>query len=166
MSLDQFQLPPLVAGELYKNVLVELDKNINMPKPLETSAIAYLGNYRKRILVIVDQENATFLEDKDLAFFIDIITACKLSLDDVGVVNFSSSPGLNYKRIQDSLQPSVILCLGVEPSALKFPLEFPHYQVQAYNHQSYLVAPSLQKLAADKGEKLLLWGCLKKLFLT
>jgi hypothetical protein len=164
MTLDNFQLPPFLTGELYKDSLVDLDSKQLKNKSLKEEGFAFLGNNSKNILVIVNDENAVNLADEDLGFLIDILTACKLSLSDIALINHHRNPGLSYKTLVPYFKPETILCLGVTLDSLAFPLEFPDYQVQKYNNQSCLCAPSLKKLAANKEEKLKLWGCLKKIF--
>jgi hypothetical protein len=164
MSLDNFQMPPFLAGELYKDSLVDLDSTQAITKSLTDTIPVFLGNNRKNILVIVNDKNYKYLADDDLNFLVDILTACKLSLDEIALLNFNKNPGINYKLLLKHFNPAIILCLGVELVNLEFPLQFPNYQVQQYNNQTYLSAPSLQQLAADKKEKMQLWNCLKKIF--
>ena len=164
MSLDNFQLPAFLIAELYGDSLVDLDTQQLSNKSLKETALVFLGNNNKNILIIVNDENAMYLADENLTFLLGILTACKLSLSDTALINFHKNPGLSYKSLALHFKPDIVICLGIELSALAFPLEFPFYQVQRYNNQSYLSAPSLKVLAADKQEKLQLWGCLKKLF--
>ncbi|MBC7534913.1 MAG: hypothetical protein H7258_04390 [Ferruginibacter sp.] len=164
MSLDNFQLPAFLTAELYNDSLVVLDTNELTNKSLNENSLVFLGNNKKNILIIVNDENTVYLPDDSLTFLMDILTACKLTLSDTALINFNKNPGINYKSLVQHFQPEFVICLGIELSALAFPLEFPYYQVQQYNNQSYLSAPSLKILAADKQEKLQLWGCLKKLF--
>ncbi|MEO7524267.1 MAG: hypothetical protein ABIT58_09245 [Ferruginibacter sp.] len=165
MSLDNFQLPPFLAGELYKNSLVDLNSKQLKNKSLKGNGdLVYLGSNKKHILIIVNVENAVYLPEEDLNFLIDILTACKRSLADTALINFHKNPGLSYKLLMQHFNPETIICLDVNLAALGFPLEFPYYQVQKYNNQSYLSAPALKKLASDKQEKMQLWNCLKKIF--
>lgn len=164
MSLDNFQMPPFVATELYKNYLVDVESETPTIKTLEERPLTHLGIYHKNILVIVNQDGVEYLDDGDKKFLIDILGACKLTLDDLALVNYNGNPGLSYQQIQKVFKPEIILCLGIGPETLKFPLEFPQYQVQRYNQQVYLHTPSLKMLAEDKNAKRQLWECLKKIF--
>ncbi len=164
MSLDNFQMPPFLASELYKDSLVDLDSKQLKNKSLKKDEPIFLGGNKKNILVIVYDENAQYLADEDLNFLIDILVACKLSLDEIALINFHRNPDINYQLLLKYFKPHSILCLGADLGSLQFPLKFPDYQVQQYNNQSYLSAPSLKILAADKKEKLQLWNCLKKIF--
>jgi len=164
MSLDNIQLPPFLIQELYGNSLIDEHNKQSKTKSLNTADPVFLGKNQKNILVIVQEENAVYLPDETLNFLIGILGACKLSLSDTALINFSRNNGINYKILQEKFKPGIILFFGIEPSMLEFPLQFPHYQLQSYNKQTYLSAPALELLAADKQEKLQLWACLKKLF--
>ncbi len=166
MSLDQFQLTPLLISELYRNVLI--DNELHQPGPDKnvTLPFSYLGNNEKNILVIISEKEATFLPDDMLQFLVGILSACKLSLADVALTNVSVNPGLDYQKLQDFFKPGVIIFFGLDPVTLSFPLQFPQYQLQSYNRQTYLSAPSLQTLANNIEEKKKLWACLQKLFLS
>jgi len=164
MSLDNIQLPPSLLAELYKNSLVDTDNEQSKPEILESADLQFLGKNQKNILLIANEENAVYLPDDDLNFLVDILNACRLSLSDTALINVFKNKSADYKTLQARFTPTIILFFGVEPAKLGFPLQFPHYQLQQYNNQTYLSAPSLSDLAADKQKKMQLWACLKKLF--
>lgn len=164
MSLNSFQLPAFLAGELYRDTLVDLNNNPLKNKSLHSPDPAFLGDNLKNILLIIHEENAPYLPDNDMDFLAGILNACKLSLADTALTNIHKNPAVTYSLLIQQFKPKIILCFGINLSSLEFPLSFPEYQVQQYNNQLYLAAPSLTKLAADKQEKLQLWSCLKKIF--
>ena len=133
MSLDDFQMPGFLSAQLYKNALVDLDEN----------GLIYLGNNKKSILIIADDEDATHLSGEDLDFLIGILTACKLSLEDTTFINFNKNAHADYNMLMKQFRPVTIICLGIDLSILDFPLQFPHYQVQQYNSCQVITAPSL-----------------------
>jgi len=141
-----------------------LDNSQLITESLKTDEPAFLGRNEKNILIIVNEENAVYLADEHLQFLIGILEACKLSLSDTALVNFNKNRGLSYKALQEKFKPGIILFFGVEPASLEFPLQFPHYQLQPYNKQTYLSGPDLGTLGADIQQKKLLWACLKNLF--
>jgi len=164
MSLDNIQLPAFLIGELYKNSLIDTGNGQLNAGSLKEADLLFLGKNQKNILLIVHEENAVYLPDEDLNFLIDILNACKLSLSDTALINVFKNKGINYKTLLEKFDPEIIIFFGIEPAALEFPLQFPYYQLQQYNNQTYLNSPSLSKLAADKKLKLQLWASLKKLF--
>lgn len=164
MSLDNFQLTPFLAGELYKDSLVDLDINQSKPQSVKSENLMYLGDNNRQILLIVDEENAVFLTDEDLNFLIGVLNACSLTVGDIALVNIWKNSSINFNRLQDNFKPAYTIAFGINLAALGFPLSFPDYQVQQYNQQLFLSAPALSILATDKKEKVQLWNCLKKMF--
>lgn len=164
MSLDDIQLAPSLAADLYKKTLVDID-NYQPATSASTNAVfPVLGNNGQKVCILVKEPEFPFLSDDDLQFLTGILTACKLSLQDVALINLNKCAALNYASLQEHLQPSVVLFFGTGPADAEFPLEFPAYQLQKYNQQTFLAAPSLQQLAENKEEKKKLWLCLKTLF--
>ena len=164
MSLDNIQLPSSLVAALYKQSLIQTENEQLKPGSVKVAELAFLGKNEKNILLIVHEENAVYLPDEDLNFLIDILNACKLSLSDIALINVFKKTGTDYKTLLEKFTPSVILFFGIEPAKLEFPLQFPHYQLQQYNNQTYLNAPSLNVLANDIDKKKQLWAGLKKLF--
>lgn len=165
MSLNDIVLPAKSIVSLYKNSLVE-DPSFNTPKHLQQGSIAVLGKNLKRVIILVTNKEVAFLPDDELNFLLGILSACKLNMDDVGIVNLAKNDTLSYTQITIDLKAEKLLLFGVKPDELALPLSFPHYQLQRYNEQLYLAAPALSNLQDNKDEKLKLWNCLKQIFLS
>ncbi len=144
--------------------MVVLESNQITNKSLEKQGLHSLGKNNKKILILVSHENAVHLPDEELNFLMGILTACKLTMADIALLNTFNDPGINYQSLQKAFKPATLICFGIDLSTLSFPLEFPHYQLQKYNKQVFLSAPSLKKLSEDVTEKKQLWACLKTLF--
>lgn len=177
MDLNHIKLPATVINELYKTVLVESVQNTGMKeapapavKPVITSTEATtpewksLGSNEKNILIVVSNSDAVYLPDNDLNFLTGVLGACKLSLADVAVVNRFHYPEAGYKELIAYFKSRVILLLGVEPAAMGLPINFPHYQLQAFQNNTFLFTPPLEEIEKDKLEKSKLWVSLKRLF--
>jgi len=164
MSLDNIQLPATVLQGLYTKPLYDLktDKSV-LDIPI-TTKILYLGNNKKKIVVIVKSAVAIYLPDEELNFLMGILTACKLSMADIALINFEKNPIILYKDVSEQLLAEKIFLFDIEPGELGLPLAFPHYQIQHFNNQVYLSVVSLNTLQSDKEEKMKLWDCLKKIF--
>jgi hypothetical protein len=166
MSLDNIQLPASVIQDLYKNSLV-LSDVIKARKPEILSASAsfnILGNNQQKILILVSDSETLYLPDEQLNFLMGILTACKLTMQDVAILNIEKNKDVSYTNLAGTLKAEKVILFGVETSTISLPLQFPFYQIQAYNNQVYLCAPSLTVLQNDKAEKTKLWLCLKQLF--
>ena len=164
MSLDNIQLPSSIIAGLYNKSLYDL--NPYEPEQISTldNNISFLGDNIKRITILVDDKEAIYLADDQLSFLLGILTACKLTMADVAVINLDKNQLCTYKEISNTLKPEKVLLFGLSPDTVGLPLQFPHYQIQHFNNQVYLSSASLLQLQADKAEKMKLWNCLKKIF--
>lgn len=184
MSLNDIKLPPYLVAKMYENSLIYIADNAS---PISNTTIAkdakvliknneafvnemlekkihFLGRNDKNILIIVQQLEHAFLGDDELSFLINILNACKISMQDVALINASNQTEVHYENINTQFAPKQILFFGVAPQQLNYPIQIPQYKIQLYNHQQLLCAPALQTLGSDKAEKMKLWVQLKVLF--
>ncbi len=163
MSLDNIHLSPFLVQHLYKHSIVELEtvkENLTADKP----PVSFLGRNEKSVLIIVNEAATPFLPDDNLTLLTGILTACNLSLADIALVNFGQNNKLEFNGLIEEFSPTLVILFGVEPQQLLFPLHFPNFQLQKYNHQTYLSAPSLNMLAKDTKQKKEFWLCLQQHF--
>lgn len=164
MSLDNIQLSPLLVEKLYSKALVDLNTIKAVPANNDRPGFNWLGNNAKNILIVVNEPAAAFLQDNDLNLLLGILTACKLTMADIALINFHKNDHASYHSLNEALNPATILLFGTDPAELDFPLNFPHFQLQGYNGQHYLSSPALNMLAADVSLKKQLWQSLQKHF--
>ena len=159
MSLNNIQLQSKLLTELYRNSLLETGTNAPPPK----RQAKYLGNNKKNIIVVVSHSSLPFLPDAELSFLTTVLAACKLSIADIGIINHSNMHQDDLQMIIEEEGNNVLL-FGIEPLALGLPINFPAFQLQAFNNRTYLHAPALSRIEHDKGLKTRLWTSLKALF--
>jgi hypothetical protein len=168
MSLDTIKLTPFLLQELFKKCLVESDakelKEKENPTPI--SSFQILGNNRKNVIIIVENIETLYLPDNQLNFLLGILSACKLTMEDVAIINITKNKGVTYKSIELELKAEKIMLFGVTQAQINLPIEFPLYQIQQYNNQTYISASMLNAIEEDKIEKTKLWNCLKQIFLA
>jgi len=164
MSLDNIHLPVSVLQSLYNKSLYDLNTDKSETKAEKPVNISFLGNNLKKIGILIDSPETIYLPDEELNFLLGILTACKLSMADIALINVSKNSPLKYQDITEELKAEKIFLFGLAPEILELPLQFPHYQVQQFNNQVYLSSVSLAELQADKEEKMKLWSCLKRIF--
>lgn len=176
MDINHINLNIPAVVQLYPGTLVDLSSadnadtvthpvtaEVNNP-PGKTVSVKSLGNNRKKILVLVNYPDAEFIPDDTLSFMTGILEACKLSLDDVALVNLFHYPEIGYKQLLTEYKSRIVLLFEAEPASLGLPMSFPHYQLQNFAGNTFLYAPSLNQLENNKLEKSKLWVCLKRLF--
>ncbi|HYH15552.1 MAG TPA: hypothetical protein VD794_10035 [Flavisolibacter sp.] len=172
MSLNQINLTPQLLADLYANALIETHA-IAVPasvspaeseKSVPSSGTKFLGENRKHILVIVNDDRVTYLTEQELTFFTKVLSACELGLEDVAIVNWSHLLKKNYQALQDELRSKTVLLFNLTPIEFGLPLHFPPFQTQEFDQRIYLQAPSLTSIEQDVTAKKQLWTALKKLF--
>jgi len=178
MNLNHIRLTASFVADLYPASLIEDEtagnhtKSRDLAKEItpasgtgsETVPWKSLGDNRKNILVIVRNQDTVYLPDQELSFLTGILSACKLSLADVAIVNLHNHPDTSYKELTAFFKSKIVLLFDTGPAAFGLPMSFPHYQIQAFAGNSFLYSPSLKELENDRVEKSKLWVCLKRLF--
>jgi hypothetical protein len=170
MSLNSIKLEPMDIALLFKNALVEINKDQqtlpqikNEIDPAVTS-FKYLGENKKKTLAIVRYPDVAYLPDKQLSFLTKLLAACNLNLGDVAILNFQQHSPADFDKIMSQFKPKVVLLFDTNPSDFGLPMNFPEFQVQGYKDAVFLSSPPLDTIEPDKVLKSKLWVCLKKIF--
>ena len=174
MSIDNIRLSSFVVGEWYKDTLVASPDAPPLAatqpaaqSPDEPKTYKILGNNRRHITIVVHSPGIPFLPDNQLAFLTKILEACQLNIGDVAIVNAAAST-VQITALRQQLQPASLLLFGIEPAAIRLPINFPAFRLQPYDQCTFLSAPALDKLVEQSEESRLLksklWVCLKTLF--
>jgi hypothetical protein len=174
MGLNTIELPASSVIELYSFSLINGNdaavetkeiKEIVKPAAIDNPATwKWLGDNRKNILIVVNSVDAVHIPDHELSFLTGVLSACKLTLADVAIVNHSNHPETSYKELISFFNSKIVFLFDTEPAAFGLPMSFPHYQIQAFAGNSFLYSPSLKELENDKLLKSKLWVSLKRLF--
>jgi DNA polymerase III psi subunit len=159
MGLNNVQLSTRLLVDLYATVLVDTIAS-NMPVQVKTK---FLGANAKKILIIITNDDSEFLPDAEFNFLSSVLNSCRLSLDDVVVVNWmNSSDGVN--EVTSRFESKIVLLFNLDPIRSGLPINFPQFQIQEFNKITYLHAPSLSDLKENTHLKKQLWNSLKILF--
>jgi hypothetical protein len=178
MKLNTLKLPHAVISALYGKSLVTIENDdVKTDTPAKKTSTAktdtatvnapqieFLGENKKKILVLVNYGNVRYLPDEELAFLTNMLTACKLNIADVAIVNLNKIADPSYKELFGKLGGNIILLFGADPSVLNLPMSFPLFQVQSFNSYTFLFTPSLGEISNDKILKSKLWVCLRRIF--
>jgi hypothetical protein len=190
MSFQHTKLPPFVISDLYKEGLILIDSDISnatsvLPKEKPkkatkvqvsdtrddaTKATAgntkktqwYLGDNKKKVCILVKDENAVYLQEDMLEFLSSILNACKLNLADVAIINILQHT-IDHQTLNKELSPKTVLMFEVKTADIELPFSIPDYKVQQYTQCTYIQFAALDKVKADKMEKSKVWLCLKEL---
>ena len=159
MSLNNISLSDALLADLYPNVLVQ-----GSAKPKVTKVPApFLGGNEKNILILVNQKDAVFLHEKELAFLTAVLSACQLHLSHVAIVNRALLKDGSFADVQVQFSPKKVLLLDVPPQEAGL-AEGELYTVQTADGFEAVVAPSLSEIEETKQSKSKFWIALKQLF--
>ena len=165
MSLDNIQLSDQTCAILFSHNLIEAEASEREEVSDENATISRLGENKKNILFLVNDSSCKFLPDDEMELLTNLVSACKLSMADISLVNFHSNK-YNYQKFNGQFQPKKILTFGVSNTELELPFDIPHFQIQRFHEQLYLTAPSLKDFLTNKPLKKELWTSLQKFFLN
>lgn len=179
MKLSTLKLSPSVISNLYTKTLVSTADTrlsvmktneqarateVDEPAPVVENEIIFLGENRKNILVVVNNDKADFLPGEELAFLTNMLFACKLSIADIAIVNLNNINNPSYKLFFEKFKSNIVLLYGTDPAMLNLPVSFPQFQVQSFNNCTFLFTPPLNEIQEDKVLKSKLWVCLRRIF--
>lgn len=163
MSLDNIQLTSSLYQSLFKNYLVDVNQNKVDKKITEKSEINFLGSNEKKIIFIANDNKNKFLGDNQMKFLNDLLSACNLTMADIGFINFYKNH-FSYLDLTVQLQPKKILLFGIAADEFQLPFTIPFFQIQNFQEQLYLISPSFDDLQKNKELKKQLWNSLQKIF--
>ena len=164
MSIDNIRLPAFIIQDLFQKTLVDLNSNEKKPVVTKTGELNFFGGNQQHILLMVNNPDAAFVSDEQLTFLSGILTACKLTLEDIGLINIATHPAIDYKTITESLSPRIVMLFGISPEAISLPFVMPVFQRQSFQNQVYVAVPTLGELENNKELKRKLWTVLQQIF--
>ncbi len=164
MNFDSLKLPPLLIRDLYKDCLIDIEGQGFQSKKTQISDFA-LGKNLKHILIVINDSQTDMISEEELDFLTGVLKACKLSIQDVAVVNLTKLTDTKYLTLLEKFNPANVLLFGVTPQEIDLPVNFPAFKILNYRDIQFLYSPSLSVLKDDKLQKGKLWVCLQQLFL-
>lgn len=134
-----------------------------------SKAYRYLGKNNRKVSVIARYPDDPYIPEEHLQFLVKILSACKLNLGDVAILNDSVAP-IEIDNLRKQLQPAYILMFDVEPTEIGLPISFPLMKPQNFDGAQLLcippIAAMLQETDLAKGLKKQLWESLKQIFVV
>jgi hypothetical protein len=169
MSLNSIKFETTDIALLFKNSLVEIggetqESTKDSKSPIVNAEWKYLGENKKKTLIVVRYDTAVHLPDKQLSFLTKLLTACNLNLADVAIFNFQNYNAAQFNDIINYFNPKAVLLFETKPDEFGMPMNFPDFQVQAYKDAVFVSSPSLETIEPNKDLKGKLWICLKKIY--
>ena len=152
-------------------VPIETDKDNNYNTTNEPNKelgqIKYLGEHLKQVTIIVKDELAVYLNENDLTLLSSILSACKLTLADIALINVAQQK-LSLHEILNILPSKLVMIFDVSSTTLKIKLPTTLYKSIQLGDTYLLFSNSLSLMQGGdqsaKLEKGKLWAILKQLF--
>jgi len=133
----------------------------------ELGQIKYLGEHLKQVTIIVKDELAVYLNENDLTLLSSILSACKLTLADIALINVAQQK-LILHEILNVLPYKLVMIFDVSSTTLKIKLPTTLYKSIQLGDTYLLFSNSLSLMQGGdqsaKLEKGKLWAILKSLF--
>lgn len=169
-NFSSLTIPDFVLTSWFSHHLVAIENPLDTFKEQKIStSIPYLGANKKNILIVVSEVDGVVISENNLTLLEKLLTACKLNIADVVIVNIAKNP-TSYKYLTENFKPEKLMLMGVEPEQIDLPLVFPMHKIQKYNNCQMLITTGITRMhnSADASvlqEKKELWALLKQLFL-
>ena len=140
---------------------------VNEQKTIPTQPLKYLGAHLKKIVVLVNDSDAVYLNETDLGLLSSILTACKLTLADIALINIALQP-LSIHEILTTLSSEIVIAFDLNSTQLKIKLPTTLYKPISVGDSQILFCNSLNNMQGAeqnaKLEKSKLWNALKLIF--
>jgi hypothetical protein len=175
MSFENIQLTDDQLADLYGKQLVIVEKGDNTVKT-ETKAAkiniaaepvaataplqGITGKNKKQFVWLVEEHYFPYLNDADFQFLGDVLTACKMNMEDIALVNVANNRN-HFDELVQQLQPKFIIASGVQVDAL--PIQPADYRVQEQRGFLLCCTETLEAIRTDKSKKSKLWLALKQM---
>jgi len=159
MDLNDITLSSQLLADLYSDVLIEMNATHVHEKPL----LHWIGKNQKHILIVVLKNETDIINEYELSFLTNVLTACRLTLADVAIVKWPQI-GTNLTELLVTLESKIIFLFNIDPVSFGLPINFPPFQIQSHDKRTYLHAPPLLEIENNIDLKKRLWASLKILF--
>jgi hypothetical protein len=159
MGINHIRLSAELIAVLYPETLV----TENGPDP----DYPFLGKNLLSICFLVSYPEDEFIPDDQLVFLQKILIACKLSLNDIALINTKRTP-VELPVLKTRLQPRIIFFWGTSPAVAGSKLNFPDMTISTWENIRILPVMEAELMSRDNPRglelKKNLWIALKKLF--
>jgi hypothetical protein len=133
----------------------------------KTPDYPFMGENKRSICILANDPERDFLPTEQLEFLKKMLAACKLSLNDIALLNIAHvSFDLAELRLQ--LHPQILFLWGIPPASVGLKSDLPDFTVTMIDGISVIPVLEPDSMSENRPEgtefKQRLWTCLKKLF--
>ncbi|MEJ0080027.1 MAG: hypothetical protein WDM78_03460 [Puia sp.] len=175
MGINHLRLSSELIAALYPESLVAgnepvpVKENVRISKTVADKNPAYpiLGENNRSICFLTNYPEEDFLPAEQLVFLQKILTACKLNLNDIALLNIAHV-AFDLAGLRVQLHPQIIFLWGIPPGSVGLKSGLPDFNISMLDGISVIpvLSPGLMSGNSPEGTELKqrFWICLKKLF--
>ncbi len=175
MGINHLRLSSELIAALYPESLVagvenaSVKESVRIPKPasVKTAAYPFMGENNRSICFLANYPEEDFLPAEQLGFLTKMLTACKLSLNDVALLNIAHVT-FDLAELRVQLHPRIIFLWGITPASVGLKPGLPDFDISVFDGVSVVPVLSPDLMSENRLDstefKQRLWTCLKKLF--
>jgi hypothetical protein len=175
MDINHIRLSAELIANLYPEVLVaekDIDQRVNkfktgLTQNMKDPGYSCLGKNLLSICFLVNCPEVEFIPDDQFVFLQKILVACKLSLEDIALINTNRTP-VEWQVLKTRFQPKIVFFWGDTPAITGLKQNFPDMTISTWENIQILPVMQSELMSRDnpKGPDLKrnLWISLKKLF--
>ncbi|MCO6496122.1 MAG: hypothetical protein J5I50_00530 [Chitinophagaceae bacterium] len=156
MSIDNIILPFNTIQKLYPTGIINLEKKITTDKK-----ILFKGKNHKHVLVLIDIVGDLKATEEELLN--NLIKACKLTIDDIALVNLREQE-VSVPEMIAQLKTQKAIFFGVPHGAIKLSVKDADEQLLQAADCTIVKTLPLSNLNNDIERKKALWSALKQQF--
>lgn len=156
-------LDPFLISGLYRGTLVEESKK-NQPATRLIPDIPSIGNNKQHWLLLIRNEKEAYLNPEIFDMLNKLLLACKMTLDDVALVNMAHLNEADFDSLSHQFSPHKIILFGqVFPELVRG-----HHKNKIWETDGcyYLHTDDLEDMFRESKLKVPFWNELKELLKT
>ncbi|MXV51774.1 hypothetical protein GS399_12385 [Pedobacter sp. HMF7647] len=130
--------------------------------PEERPSFDFLGENDKFVLFLCNNENHKFFSAEAMEALNGILSAKKLELKDVSIVNLAKYPTALFKDLKSFFACSKLVLFGIPPQQIGLPA-FGGNELHTHENVKILASYSMEEMLSDISKKRTFWNVMKNL---
>lgn len=114
MSLKAVEIDPLLLAGLYSQPLIQREGPILRNPVPSARELPFLGDNLQHILLVVRNPDQGFVSEEVFTALTKLLSACKLGMADVALVNLAHLQEVEIARLLQQFQPHKVILFQVD----------------------------------------------------
>jgi len=133
--------------------------------PIVAQAIEfkYLGNNKRNILILVNDEENEVSDDAGRELLRKIVKSVNLTANDFALLNYAKYKGTGFKQLHEHFSCTLVFAFGVTPAHLSMATAHPEHSIVLEGAVRMIFSAELKTLDQNPAGKKALWGSLQSL---